>query len=269
MIAGNGTFPFYFAREAHRNGRSVVAVAHLGETFPELEAYVESTTWIKVGQLGRLIDAFKSAGVKQVAMAGGINRVKLFGGVKLDARGAALIYRLRSAQDDVIMRGIAQELEGEGIEVVPCVIYLGDCLAKEGVLTKLKPTLEERRDIDLGVAAIRSMSAQDIGQLVVLRDGVIVAVEAVEGSDATIRRGGELGGRGTVVVKCAKPTQDMRFDVPTIGERTIRTMAEAGSKVLAVESGRCLILDEGRVRDLAESKGISVVGIPSLTTSVN
>lgn len=264
VIAGNGSFPFYFSRDAIRHGHRVIVVAHRGETDDSIEQYVHSCTWIRVGELGRLIETFRAAGVREVAMAGGINRVRLFGGVKLDARGAALLYKLRSAKDDVIMRGIADELANEGMEVIPCTRYLQDCLAREGALTASTPTTEELADIDVGVAALRAMSAQDIGQLVVVREGVVVAVEAVEGSDRTILRGGELGGKGAVVVKCAKPTQDMRFDVPTIGERTVQTMIRANIRVLAIEAGRCLILEEPRVRALADRHSIAVVGIPPL-----
>jgi DUF1009 family protein len=267
VIAGNGTFPIHFSREARRNGRSVVAVAHRGETLPELAQEVDCLEWIKVGELGRLIDIFKQTGVREVAMAGGINRIRLFGGVKLDTRGAALLYRLRSTKDDVIMRGIAAELEGEGISVVSCTLYLNECLVREGLLTESPPTAEEQTDIQVGIEAIRAMSSQDIGQLVVVREGVIVAVEAVEGSDRTILRGGELGGKGTVVVKFAKPTQDMRFDVPTVGERTIRTMLQARARVLALEAGRCLILDEAKVVAAANRHGLAIVGCPPLIVS--
>ena len=264
VIAGNGPFPLHFAREAHKAGRDVVVVAHVGETTSELVDAVEYLRTVKVGELGKIIRTFQELGVKEVAMAGGISRIKLFGGVKLDARGAALLARLRSAKDDVIMRGIAEELLTEGIEVVSCTLFLSECLAREGQLTKSAPSEEEWEDIRVGTEAIRAMSSQDIGQLVVVREGVVVAVEAVEGTDRTILRGGELGGKGTVVVKFAKPTQDMRFDVPTVGEKTIRNLIQAKARVLALESGRCLILDEARVVEMADRAGIAIVGCPSL-----
>ena len=264
LIAGNGSFPKLFIEEAHKRGREVIAVCHRGETDPLVEGLVRSCTWIKVGELGKIIDTFKRAGVKEVAMAGGITRVRLFGGVKLDARGAQLLYRLKSTKDDVIMRGIADELASEGIEVVPSTLFLNEALIREGVLTSSEPTEEELSDIAIGVAAIEAMSSQDIGQLVVVREGVVVAVEAVEGSDAAIRRGGELGGKGTVVVKYAKPTQDMRFDVPIVGRRTIETMIAVKARVLALESGRCLVMDERDVVNLANQHKIAIVGCPPL-----
>ena len=264
IIAGNSSFPLRFAREARQAGRSVVAVCHRGETSPDIESEVDQAVWIKVGQLGKLINTFKQAGVSEVAMAGGINRVSLFGGVRLDPRGAALLARLRSAKDDVIMRGIADELAKEEIEVISCTEYLQDCLAKERVYTKKSPTAAELEDIEVGVEALKAMSGQDIGQLVVVSQGVVVAVEAVEGTDTAILRGGELGGKGSVVVKFAKTTQDMRFDVPTIGPKTIETMAAAKARVLALEAGRCLILDEEQAISLANRFKISVVGCKPL-----
>lgn len=266
LIAGNSSFPRVFISGAHAAGRPVVAVCHRGETEEDIAERVSVATWIRVGELGRVIEFFKENGIREAVMAGGINRVKLFGGVKLDARGAALLLRLRSTKDDVIMRGIADELLREGIEIIESTRYLADSFIKIGSLTSSKPTEEELRDIDVGREAIRAMGSQDIGQLVVVRDGVIVAVEAVEGSDAAIRRGGELGGKGTVVVKYAKPSQDMRFDVPIVGFRTLRTMIEAKARVLALEAGRCLVLDSTEVIALADRHGIAIVGCEPLVS---
>lgn len=264
LIAGNGTFPLRFAEAASAKGVRVAAVAHRGETLAELEGKVESLTWIRVGELGRIISTFKRVGAKHVAMVGGINRVRLFGGVKLDLRGMMLMARLRSTKDDVIMRGIADELKGEGIEVVPSTIFLEELLCPEGNLTRVVPDEEELTDIQVGIEALKAISAQDIGQLVVVREGVVVAVEAVEGSNAAILRGGQLGGRGTVVIKFAKPTQDMRFDVPVVGPKTVETLIESGARVLALEAGRCLIMDPDEVVRAANRHGISIVGCPAI-----
>ena len=266
VIAGNGQFPFRFVEEAKRNGHSVVAVCHVDETSPELEHLVDHATWIQVGQLGKLVKTFQEHHISQVAMAGGISRVKHFGDVKLDARGAALLLKIRSTKDDVIMRGIAAELEREGITVIDCTVFLQDCLAEEGVLTRSVPSAEEWDDIEVGRKAIQVMSSEDIGQLVVVREGVVVAVEAVEGTNEAILRGGNLGRRDSVVVKFAKPTQDMRFDVPTIGLKTIETMIEAKCRVLAVEAGRTLLMDREEVVALANKNKICVVGCPPLVT---
>ncbi len=266
VIAGNGPFPIRFVKEATAHGRHVVAVCHEGETSPEISEYVSELTWIKVGELGKMISAFRAGEVQEVAMAGGINRINHFGDVKLDARGASLLLRLRSTKDDVIMRGIADELGKEGMEVISCTTFLSESLVPEGVLTKNSPSSDEKADIEVGIEAIKAMSAQDIGQTVVVRKGVVVAVEAVEGTDAAILRGGELAGNGVVVVKFAKPTQDMRFDVPTIGEKTIDIMRESGARVLAVEAGRTLMMDEEEMIRLANKSKISIIGCPALVT---
>lgn len=261
VIAGSGSFPLHFINEAKRAGCSVVVAAHLGETDESVEDIADRVEWVKVGELGRMVDFFLVNACKEVAMAGGINRIRLFGGVKLDRRGAAMIMRIKSTKDDIIMRGIAEELASDGIAVIPCTEFLTNCLVRPGLYTKTGLTPEEETDIRVGIDAIVAMGSQHIGQLVVVREGVVVAVEAVEGSDATIRRGGELGGRGSVVVKFSKPTQDMRFDVPTVGLRTVETMAQAGCRVLALEAGRCLMMDEEKVVSLADRRGISVIGV--------
>ncbi len=261
LIAGNGEMPFDFCAGAKKSGCKVVAVGHIGETDPKLEQLASSFQWIKVGELGKLIKFFKDQGVKRVAMAGGISRVKLFGGgVKLDVRGALTIAKLRSVKDDVIMRGIASELESEGMEVISSVTFLQDSMASPGVMTKARPAAEELKDIEVGLEAIDLMSELHIGQVVVVKEGVIVAVEAVEGTDRTITRGGELGGKGVVVVKFSKRTQDMRFDVPTIGVKTVESMIAVGGRVLAIESGKCLMLNKQSIIELADKHGIVIVG---------
>lgn len=265
LIAGNGSFPLRFAEGAKSRGCSVVAVCHEGETDPRINEVADEVVWIKLGQFGKLISTFVSRGIEHAAMAGGINRVRAFG-VRLDARGAALLARLRSAKDDVIMRGIADELQKEGVTVVDSTIFMQDHLAPLGVLTRRGPTEEEKQDIAVGVSAIKAMSSQDIGQVVVVKEGVVVAVEAIEGTDRTISRAGELCGAGCVVVKFAKTTQDMRFDVPTIGTNTIETMIKAKAKVLAVEAGRCIVMDRDDVVALAEKNKISIVGAPPLVS---
>ena len=264
IIAGNGLFPFIFAEGAIKHGYQVIAVCHKNETDPNIEKLVAVCEWIKVGELGKIIATFKQHGVNEVAMAGGINRIRLFGGVKLDARGARLLARLRSTKDDILMRGVAEELAGEGIEVISCTRFMSDSMVEEGVLTKSKPTAEELQDIEVGASALKALSSQNIGQLVAVRDGVVVAVEAIEGSDATIDRVGELRCHGAVIVKFAKPTQDMRFDVPTVGPKTIERMIKAKARVLALETGRCVMVDKERLLKLANQNKIAVIGCKAL-----
>ncbi|OVE79752.1 hypothetical protein BVY02_02405 [bacterium J17] len=263
IIAGNGTLPVRFAREAKKNGCKVYAVCHYKETDPALEEFVDDLQWVKIGELNKLINFLKSKKVSQAVMLGGVNRIRLFG-IKPDLRGLSLIYRTRSAKDDVLMRAIADELNGEGIEIISSVIFLQESLVEERLLTKSKVSESEMDDIEVGANALKAIGSQDIGQLVVVKDGVIVAVEAIEGTDRAILRGGELGGPGTVVVKFAKPTQDMRFDVPTIGVTTIENMIKVKARVLALEAGRCILLDEDQVVKLANKHKIAIIGCPPL-----
>jgi UDP-2,3-diacylglucosamine hydrolase len=264
IIAGNSSFPSLFAAAARDAGYGVVAVCHTGETDPKIEQIADVVVWIKVGELGKIISTFKEFGAKEAAMAGGIDRIRVFGGVKLDARGMQLLARLRSTKDDIIMRGIADELESEGITVIECTRFMERHLAQEGVISTRQPTAEERTDIDVGISAVAAMSSQDIGQTVVVKDGVVVAVEAVEGTDRTIIRGGELGGPGTVVVKFAKTTQDLRFDVPTVGMKTLQTLVNAKAAVLAIEAERTLLLDKEDCVKYAAANGIAIVGCAPL-----
>jgi DUF1009 family protein len=267
IIAGSSSFPLLFAQAAAEKGYSVVAAAHVGETKPAIRGVVNRLRWFRVGEVGAIIDFFRENQINEIVLAGGINRIRLFGGVKLDARGAKLIARLRSLKDDVIMRGLADELKDEGIEVVECTRFMESHLAPEGLISSRSPTPEEQRDIQVGIEAIKAMSSQDIGQTVVVRDGVIVAVEAVEGTDRTIQRGGKLGGKGIVVVKFSKTTQDLRFDVPTVGKKTLEILSSAGATALAIEAGRTLVLDQEEVIKLANRHKISIVGVPALERS--
>ena len=264
IIAGSGILPIRCAKIASEKGLKVAAVCHLDEADPQIESYCDYTRWIKVGQLGDIISFFRERGVKHAVMAGGISRVRTFKDVSLDLKGTLLLAKIRSTKDDVIMRGVADELANEGIEIVDSTIFAADWLVSEGVLTKKRPNAEQQKDIHCGCQAIKAMTGLHIGQLVVVKAGVIVAVEAVEGSDETIRRGGVLGHTGTVVVKCAKPDQDMRFDVPVAGMKTLQIMKEVGATVLALEAGRSLIVDKEDVIKFADNNNIAIVGIDSL-----
>lgn len=259
LIAGNGIFPRLVASGAKAAGVSVVAVAHRGETEPELESQVDECTWVKVGELGKIIRVLKAGGCQQAVMAGGIAKVKLFGGFKPDLRGAAFLAKTRSVHDDKLLRGIAAELESDGIEVIPSTAYLPELLPDPGVLSRKKPKGRDRDDITFGRRVARATGTFEIGQTVVVQSGLVLAVEAVEGTDAAIRRGGELGRGGAVVVKASKPGQDLRFDVPAVGPNTIELMREVGAKVLAVEAGRTLLLERERLLAAADEAGIIVV----------
>jgi DUF1009 family protein len=261
LIAGNGDFPIAFARAAKQKGLQVIAVAHEGETLPELAQWVDGLFWIKVGQLGKLISIFKEQGVADVLMAGGIKKTRLFNGGMPDLRGMALLAKMVYKKDDSILRAVAQELESEGITVRESTLYLDNLLAPAGILTKRKPSKDEQRDIEFGWMMAKEIGRLDIGQTVVVKDQAVLAVEAIEGTDEAIRRGGLLCGQGAVVVKTCKPTQDLRFDLPAIGAQTIRTMEQVKATCLAVEAGKTIIIDRETVTRNADAAGITIMAI--------
>ncbi len=261
IIAGNGEFPIEFAKAAKEKGMTVVAVAHEGETRPELAETVDTIIWVRVGQLGKLIKAFKDHGVHDVLMAGGIRKTHLFSGAMPDLRGAALLARLIAKKDDSILRGVAAELESEGITVRESTLYLDNLLAPAGILTRRRPSREEQGDIEFGWQMAKEIGRLDIGQTVVVKQRSVVAVEAAEGTDETIRRGGGLCRSGAVVVKICKPGQDLRFDLPATGLRTIETMEEVHASCLAVEAGKTIMMQREAVLQRADRAGISIVAL--------
>jgi hypothetical protein len=261
LIAGKGQFPLLFAEAASRRGLEVVAVAHRGETEPILESLVHQCHWIYVGQLGKLIKAMKQAGVSRAVMAGGVSRGRLFRDFRPDFRALNLIRKAGAGHDDRILRGLAAELEGEGITIVSALLYLEDLLAQPGRLGRRHPTSQELRDIDFGFKIAQDVGSLDLGQCVVVRRQVVTALEAVEGTDDTIRRGGRLAGPGAVVVKICKPGQDLRFDLPAVGKNTIQVMGEVEARVLAIEAGKTLIFDRADMLALADRLGIAVWGV--------
>jgi hypothetical protein len=261
LIAGNGRFPLIFARQARALPCEVIAVAHEGETLPELNELVGSVTWIKVGELEKMIETFKTHGIERAVMAGGIRKAALFEHFAPDARGMAFLSRLPQLGDDAILRGLAGELESEGIAIVESTIFLGALLAAEGVLTARAPTEAQWEDVRRGFAVAKAVGRWDIGQSVIVKGGVVLAVEAIEGTDAAMRRGGALGRGGVVAVKVSKPGQDLRFDVPAIGLDTVGVCREAGVCVLAVEAGCTLLLDKEELLAEANAEGLVIVGI--------
>ena len=261
LIAGNGKFPLIFAGEAKRTGYSVIAVAHRGETDEAIAQAADEVTWVYVGQLGKMIRAFQRAGVTEAVMAGGIRKVKLFGNFRPDLRGARFLAKLKSREDDALLRGVADELAREGIQILESTLCLSHIISSEGVLTRRAPRQEEWEDILLGFQTAKEIGRLGIGQTVVVKNQVVLAVEAVEGSDAAIQRGGALAKTGCVVVKVSKPQQDLRFDVPAVGVETVQRLHEVEAAVLAVEAGKTILLEKEDLLRQADSYGISVVGV--------
>ena len=267
LIAGNGRFPIIFADNARKLGYHVSAVAHEGETEPELAGHVDRIHWIKIGQLNKLIKAFKEDGVHQAVMLGGIKKTHMFTTVRPDFRALALATRLALWKDDDLLREIAKELEQEGIAICESTFGLEGILVEEGLLTERAPSEKEWEDIRYGWDVAHDIGRLDIGQCVVIKDRVVVAVEAVEGTDGAIKRGGDLAKGGAVVVKRSKPQQDLRFDLPAVGPRTIEVMASVKASVLAIEAGRTILLDREIMLEKARSARIAIVGITKLEPS--
>jgi len=261
LIAGNGKFPLIFAEEAKRQGYSVVAVAHREETDASLERRVDQFTWIYVGQLGKIIRTFQKAGVTEAVMAGGIRKVRLLGNFRPDLRGARFLARVKSREDDALLRGIAEELAQDGIRIVDSTFCLSDIIPQAGVLTRKAPSAAQWEDIDTGIRLAKEIGRLGIGQTVVVKNHVIVAVEAVEGTDAAIQRGGQLAKSGCVVVKVSKPHQDLRFDVPAVGVETIASLRRVGGAVLAIEAGKSILIEKDELLRAAEDYGIAVVAV--------
>ncbi|MFZ5798457.1 MAG: LpxI family protein [Desulfobulbaceae bacterium] len=261
LIAGGGQFPLLFAEAARERGRRVVAVGHLNESAPELAEAVDALCWVKLGQLGRIISFFKQHGVSEAVFAGTITKTRIFRDVFPDLKGLTLWNKIDVRQDDAILRAVAGVLEGEGINILASTCYLDHLFFPRGILSKKKPTPEQWEDIRFGWRMAREVGRLDIGQCVVVRERAVMAVEAIEGTDATIRRGGELARSGAVVVKLKKPGQDFRFDLPATGARTVETLAEVRGGVLAVEAGQSLLFDREAMVAVANRAGIVVVGL--------
>jgi UDP-2,3-diacylglucosamine hydrolase len=259
IIAGGGKFPLMLAEAARRQGLRVVAVAHLGETDEAMADSVDNLEWVKLGQLGKVIHVFKRAGVTRALMAGTITKKKMFSSVMPDLRALSLMGSLAVFHDDDILTAVARTFSREGIEIISSTSLLPELIAPHGVLTRRKPTRNEQKDVEFGWRMVKEIGMLDIGQCIVVRRKTVLAVEAIEGTDETIRRGGRLAVENAVVVKASKPQQDLRFDVPTVGLQTIITMNEVGASVLAIEAGRTLIFDRGEMTGFADKSGISIV----------
>lgn len=261
IIAGDGSFPVILAEAAKNNGYSIIVAAHNGITSPDIEKIADKTFWFNLGQLSKMIDSFKKEGVREAIMAGGISKKFMFKDVRPDLRSISLLFRLKDRKDDTILRAIAGEFEKDGIRIAEATAYITSILAEKGVMTRSKPTDEEHKDIEFGMEMAKEIGRLDIGQCIVVKDRAVLAVEAVEGTDETIRRGGRFANGGAVVIKICKPGQDLRFDLPTIGTNTIETMKEVNASVLAVEAGLTIILEQEKLIRSADEAGIVVVGI--------
>jgi hypothetical protein len=261
VIAGNGRFPFLVAEAARRSGRRVVVAAIREEAAAEIEGAADEVHWLGLGQLGRCIDVLKGAGVREAVMAGQVKHRQIFSDVVPDLKLMGVLARLAFKNTDSLIGGVADALEREGIRLLPSVALLADQMAGAGAMTPRRPSAEEAKDVEYGERAARMIAGMDLGQTVVVKDRAAVAIEAMEGTDEVIRRAGRIAGPGCVVVKVAKPAQDMRFDVPVAGRATIAVMREAGARVLAVDAGKTLLIERPELLREAQEAGIAVFGI--------
>ncbi|MFP5208125.1 MAG: LpxI family protein [Acidobacteriota bacterium] len=277
LIAGNGRFPFLLLDAARAQGLSVAVAAIREETDPEMDRRAAADPgvtvhWLSLGELSRLIETFHKEGVQRAVMAGQVKHKQIFSSIRPDWRLAKLLLSLRTRSTDMLLGAVAKVLGDEGIELISSTAFLEPLLAQEGVLTRRAPDDEERRNIAYGLQVARAVAGFDIGQTVVVAAQACVAVEAMEGTDATVERAGHLmrsmeGDASTLerqltVVKVAKPNQDMRFDVPVIGVATIETMIRSGASCLSIEAGRTLLFDRETLLEHANHAGIAIVASP-------
>ena len=271
LIAGNGRFPFMVVEGARRAGATLSVAAIREETDPELEREVERLTWVGIGQLGKMIRFFKGEGVEKVVMAGQVKHVQIFSRAVPDARMLKMLLKLPRRNTNSLIGAVAAELASEGIDLIDSTYFLQDHLPRAGNLTNRKPNAAERADIDYGLEIARAMADLDLGQTIVVRGKACVAIEAMEGTDETIRRAGELlrGGKkrlrltsgALTVLKLSKPDQDMRFDVPVVGIPTIKTMIAAGATCLCISAGKTLMFDRDEMIALANKNKLAMVAV--------
>ena len=259
IIAGNGVYPRLLADAARRSGvKKIVAAGFTDETDDRLAAKVDEIHWMRVGQLGKLISSFRAGGVANAIMAGQIAPKNLFD-LRPDWKTLLLLARLKRRNAESIFAAIGDELAHAGITLLPATSFLEDCLASAGLIAGRKLSRREEDDITFGFELAREVSCLDIGQTVIVKNGTVLAVEGFEGTNETIKRGGALGGKNAIMVKVAKPDQDMRFDVPVIGVATVDVAAEAHLRVIAIEAGRTLLLEKEALLESAARSNISIV----------
>jgi UDP-2,3-diacylglucosamine hydrolase len=261
LIAGNGKFPFLVLEGARARGVGLSVVAIKEETDSRIEESAGSVAWVGIGQLGKMISFFRREGITKVVMAGQVKHVQIFSGALPDVRMVKMLLGLKQRNTDALIGGIADELAKDGIELIDSTFFVRDQLAHEGVLTKRKPDKTERENIEYGLRVAREIARLDLGQTIVVRAKACVAIEAMEGTDAVIKRAGELAKGRLTVVKVAKPNQDMRFDVPVVGVPTVRTMIEAGATCLCLAAGKTLMFDKEEMLALADAHKIAVTAV--------
>lgn len=261
IIAGNGQFPLLFARAAKEKGYAVYAAAIKNEAVAELEAHCEKSQWLHIGQVKKLIRFFRGEGVSEVVLVGGVTKTNVFRDIRPDTKAMAFLARMRHTHDDTLLSAFARLLEGEGMTVLSSTFLLPEILADAGLWTRKRPSDSQIKEIRTGWHIAKEIGRLDVGQCLVMGGGSVLAVEAIDGTDATIRRGGSLGTGDAILVKVSKPTQDMRFDVPAVGLETLRTMKESGVTTLVLEAGHAVVFDRDAMVAYANKNGMIIVAV--------
>lgn len=262
IIAGNGRFPILAAKEARQNGYRVVVSGLEKEADPALAKLSDAFSWVKIGELKKLVKFFKSEGVHEAIMAGKVEKIRLFQeNVRPDFEMVKVLMKTRDFKDDSLLAGIAAYLHSEGIDLMDSTFLLKYALPGSGVLGKKKPSKEIQEDLEFGFKMAKYIAGADIGQTVIVKKKAVLAVEAIEGTDHAVRRGGALGNGKVTVVKVAKPNQDMRFDVPAAGLKTLQSLIDAKAEAFGFEAGKTIFLDRDDFLQKADEAGIAVVGM--------
>lgn len=262
LIAGNGKFPFAFAKKAKEQGYHVYAAGIKGDTSVFLKFLVDKYKSFPVGELDKIFSYLRDSGAKEVIMAGQVNPDNLFEkDLHLDEEFTKLFAALKDRKADTIFAALGDKLKDYGLELIDSTFLIQDHLAPKGVLTKRQPSIQEKEDIAFGCKIAKAMGGLDIGQTVVIKEKAIVAIEAMEGTDKTILRGGKIACDGAVVVKMSKPDQDLRFDVPVIGPRTLRSMKKSNTACIAIESGKTIIIDREKTVKMADQYDLCIVSV--------
>lgn len=262
LIAGKSDFPVLFAKAARSKGFAVVAVGIEGETKPEVKDLVDKFYWVKLGELSKVLQIFKSEGIRKAVMAGGVTKSRIFNeALKIDGLMKSILVKALDRKDDTLLSMITSTLRSAGVELLDSTLFLEDLLPKEGYLTKIRPSQEQEEDIAFGAGIARDVAGLDIGLSIFVKGKAVITVEDIEGTDAMIKRGGWLAGPGGVVIKVARPRQNMRFDIPVVGPETIRSMVEAKAGCLAIEAKKTLIIDPEETFFLADSNSIAIRAI--------
>jgi UDP-2,3-diacylglucosamine hydrolase len=262
IISGSGKFPLFLAKAAKSSGIRVVTLAIASSAEKEIENISDKNYWVQLGQGKKILDILKQEKIEYAVMAGKVNKTTIIKqSIRLDEEAKQILRRIKDKKDDTILSAIAGRLGDFGIKLIDSTLFLKNFMSGKGTLTRKRPDKKQQQDISFGLSIAKKMGSLDIGQSVIVKDKAVIAVEAIEGTDEAIARSGKLAGTGIVVVKVSKPLQDMRFDVPTVGLETLRTMKLSGASVLALEAGKVLMLEKTDMINEADKMGICIIGV--------